>query len=110
MFALIRRSDNTLDSFVESTEGYDLEAFDAVEFEGSHEEMTWSGSAVVVRPRTTDEQARAATRGHALWERLESATPEQIESWLGANVSNLAEARQVLKFILLALKSMRRNL
>lgn len=67
---------------------------------------TWNGTSFVspppnVDPPPTAEQIRAGTflaqadRADII-ARLQTATPAQIDSWLLANVTNLAQARAVL--------------
>lgn len=42
------------------------------------------------------------------WQALQSATPAQIDNWLTANVTTIAQARSVLRLLLLAVRRLTR--
>lgn len=108
MKGLIRKSDGVLEVVVSSTDGYDLSAYDAHDLPvGDPTGFAWDGAKFITRPPSVSEQSRSTLEADELWGHLESATPAQIDNWLTANVTNITTARRVLKFILLALKSLR---
>jgi hypothetical protein len=110
MIGLIRKADNVLLAVVESTDGYDLADFVTAELPaGDPTSWAWdaASSSFVPRPPTAHEVSRAALEADVLWQRLEDSTPAQVEAWLAANMTDLASARRVVKFILLALTSLR---
>lgn len=107
MYALIRKSDNTLQEFVHSTEGYDLALFDVVSGVEDPLRLEWNGAALVEAPPPVQDTARDAMQADQLWSSLQTATPQQVEQWLAANVTDLASARRVLKFLLLAIQQLR---
>lgn len=43
------------------------------------------------------------------WQAIQSATPQQIDNWLTANVTNVAQARQVLRVLILAVRRLARG-
>ncbi len=54
-------------------------------------------------------QARIEARANATLTQLTNATPAQIDAYLAANVTSLAQARDVLKIILLGLRYLLRK-
>ena len=51
-------------------------------------------------------ETHATLDGDARWTAVRAATPAQIDAWLTANVTNLAQARDVLKLLLLAVRKL----
>jgi hypothetical protein len=107
MYGLIRRADSVLVAFVETPDGYDLAEFDAIAVAGDPARLSWNGAQFTQRNLTAAEQSRVEIEADQLWAQLDTATPQAIQSWLTANVTDLASARRVLRFILLALKLLR---
>lgn len=92
-------------AIVASTAGYDLTGLTLVDpVPEPLADYVWDSAqqAFVPRPPSPGEDFEADT----LWPALRTATPAQIEAWLASNVTNLAEARRVLKLILLALRAL----
>lgn len=108
MFALIRKSDNVIVAFVETTNGYDLAEYTALAVTGDATQLTWDGAQLVQRPPTPSEEVAAAFDSDPRWVALQSATPTQIDNWLTANVTNIAQARAVLRVLLLAIRKLNR--
>jgi hypothetical protein len=110
MYALILKADSTLDSFVNSTDGYDLELYDVYELpEGDPGQWAWNGTAIVQRAPTASEETNAALEADPRWQAMKSASPQQVENWLAANVTDLASARRVLKILVLAVQRLART-
>jgi hypothetical protein len=104
MKALINKSSRKLVALVESTEGYDLDLYDVIDAPpGDPQDVRWDGVQFVPRPPSPVEQIDAAL-GASQWVTLRSATPEQVDAWLNSNVTSVASARQVLRFLVLAVK------
>ena len=105
MIGLIRKSDGVHVANVESTDGYDLALYDAVALPaGDPTQWAWNGSAFVTRTPTPQEATEAALTDDPRWQAMKNATPVQIDSWLAANVTDLASARRVLKLLILAVQ------
>jgi hypothetical protein len=49
-------------------------------------------------------QAKLDAFGDAIWAQLKTATPAQIDTYLTNNVANLAQARVVLRILILAMR------
>jgi hypothetical protein len=110
MFALILKADSTLDSIVDSTDGYDLELYDVYELpEGDPGQWAWNGTAIVQRPPTASEETAAALEADPRWQAMKSKTPQEVETWLTSNVTDLASARRVLKILILAVQRLART-
>lgn len=62
----------------------------------------WRGSWTI----TVESAEAAALRTDPRWQALRTATPQQIDDWLNANMTTLASARQVFKILLLAVKKL----
>jgi hypothetical protein len=107
MKALIRKVDNQLEQFVESTDGYDLSLYSVVDATGDIQKLAWDGTSLIARALTRAEQTQEALKADRIWTQLETATPAQVETWLDTNVTNLKQARSVLKFLLLAVAMLR---
>jgi hypothetical protein len=43
------------------------------------------------------------------WQAMQAATPAQIDNWLAANVTTVAQARQVLRMLILAVRRLARE-
>lgn len=109
MYALIRKSDNALESIVESTAGYDLALYLVVDVAGDPHSLKWTGAALVPRDPTPAEETDAALEADARWQALKNASPAQIDAWLAGNVTSVAQARQVLKILTLAVQRLART-
>ena len=106
MKALIDEATNELRGIVASTAGIDLTGLRVVEpVPRPPHEYVWNAVTSQFDPRPPN--AAEDLKGDPFWTALRDATPQQIENWLGNNVTNLAEARRVLKLILLALRALR---
>lgn len=97
---------------VESTEGYDLAEWRVVAtnvsgFEGKRWDRT--SQAFVQRTLSESEETELALVEDPRWQLLKSATPAQIDAFLTSNVTNLAQARQVLRFLILAVQKLARS-
>lgn len=94
----------------ESLDGYDLTGRTTIENvpEPAHE-YVWNQSLQQFEPRppTQIELCAADLRADQMWDQLSNATPQQIDTWLTNNVTNLASARTVLRFLLLAVRALR---
>ena len=88
-------------AFVQATGSYTFTPADlgeyTLELVGAHK-----GSVTV----TVNSPIESARELDPRWAALKTATPAQIDNWLTANVTNLAQARDVLKTILLALRAL----
>ena len=105
MIGLIRKSDGAHVANVESADGYDLALYDAVALPpGNPTQWAWSGSAFVTRDPTPQEATEAALTDDPRWQAMKTATPAQVDTWLTANVVDLASARRVLKLLILAVQ------
>lgn len=103
VIGLIRKSDSAWVAAVVSTDGYDLALYDAFELPpGDPSQLKWDGSAFVARDPTPREQAEVAIEADPYWRIMRTATPAQVETWLTANVTDLASARRVIKILILA--------
>jgi hypothetical protein len=49
MKALIRKVDNQLEQFVESTDGYDLSLYSVVDATGDIQKLAWDGTSLIAR-------------------------------------------------------------
>lgn len=110
MFGLIRTADNTLDSKVGSTDGYDLSLYDVKELPpGDPAQWAWDGTQFVPRPPTPAEETEAALEADPRWLAMRNASPAQIEARLASDVTDLASARRVLKILVLAVQRLART-
>lgn len=109
MKALIN-ADGTLAGIVHSLDGVDVRGLTVVESvpEPPHE-FVWNVAtqAFVPRPPTRIEASRADLRADAFWTQLQDATAAQLDTWLANNVTDMASARRVLKFVLLSVRAIR---
>lgn len=53
--------------------------------------------------------AKLDARGNAQLQQLVSSTPQQVDAWLTANVTNLAQARDAFRIVLLGLRYLLRK-
>lgn len=102
MYALIR--DGQLEAFVASTEGYDLAGLTVIEVEGDVRRLRYRDGRFVERDPTPAEETRAALDADARWQAMRDASPDQVQAWLDANVTDLASARRVLRLLILAVQ------
>lgn len=110
MIGLIRKMDGAWVAAVVSTDGYDLTLYDAVELPpGDPAQWKWTGSAFVPRDPTPAEATEAALTDDPRWQAMKAATPQQVENYLAENVTNLAQAREVLKVLILAVQRLART-
>jgi len=58
---------------------------------------------VTVQPNA-DKAARVAAFNDPVWAQLRTATPAQIDTYLNTNVTTLAQARVVLRILILAMR------
>lgn len=63
----------------------------------------------VPRPPTDNEETDAALEADDHWQALKGASPAQIDDYLMSNAANPAQARQVLKIIILAVQRLART-
>jgi hypothetical protein len=94
-------------AIVYSTAGYDLADCTVIDPVPTPEhDFVWDKATqtFVPRPLTDSESTRLTLNGDPRWQALKNATPAQIDTWLANNVTNLAEARQVLGLILRAIR------
>jgi hypothetical protein len=104
--ALIDEATNELVGIVISTSGIDLTGLRIVEpVPRPPHDYRWNPVTSEFDPRPPN--AAEDLKGDPFWTALRDATPRQIDNWLTGNVTNLAEARRVLKLILLALRALR---
>lgn len=107
MYALIQKSDNELLAIVSSLDGYDMSLYTIREdIPANHTDWVWSKgtSSWVPRTPTDSEATRAALLQDQRWAALRNASGAQIDAWLESNVTNLAQARQVLGLLLRAVR------
>lgn len=110
MYGLIRKSDGVLECVVHATDGHDLTPYDVHELPaGDPMQYRWNGSAFVVRDPTPAEETAGALTADPRWAALKAASPAQIDTWLTANVTDVASARRVLKVLLLAVQALART-
>lgn len=95
---------------VYSTDGYDAALYDFVDMPpGDPTQWRWDGSTFVQRDPTPAEETAAALDTDPRWQAMKSASPAQIDTWLTANVTDLASARRVLKILVLAVQALART-
>jgi hypothetical protein len=87
MKALIKKSTNKLEQFVESSEGYDLDEYDVIEFEGHPLDVEYNGSTIVSKPRP-EKPVKLK----------EEITLQNVEERID-NAKYLKEIKEILKFI-----------
>jgi hypothetical protein len=102
MLALIKNG--VAECIVHSTDGYDLTGYTVIDAPENPGEWVWNGSQFVPRPPSMSELDAADLNADTRWQAMLTATPAQIETWLGNNVTSLADARRVLKFLIVALR------
>jgi hypothetical protein len=91
---------------VYSTAGHDLTGCTVIDpVPEPVNDHVWDRVARAFVPRPPNEVEDLAA--DPFWNSLSTATPAQIDSWLAANVTSLADARRALKLILLALRALR---
>jgi len=59
---------------------------------------------IVTLPATADQQRMIDAQSSAILQQLITATPDQVDAWLAAHVTDLASARTVLKALALGLR------
>lgn len=104
MIALINNATGQCDAIVASTAGYDLTGYTQVEAPDDPANWRWVDGQWVARPPSLTEQDAEALDADTRWQAVLDATPEQIETWLTNNVTDLASARRVLKFLIVAIR------
>lgn len=111
MYGLVSKVTNELVAIVERTDGYDLGAYDAFPVAGDPTAVAWDKAtrSIVARAPTPDEETAAALASDPQWQALRHATPAQIDAWLAGNVTSLAQARGVLRFLLLAVQTLAKS-
>ncbi len=92
-------------AFVQAAGTYALSASEpgriTVRLAGAH-----VGPEIVV---TVGDAIDTAFAADPRWQALQAATPAQIDNWLAANVTTLAQARQVLRMLVLAVRRLARE-
>jgi hypothetical protein len=96
---------------VHSTDGYDLTGLAVVAVPDPARDYAWDKATqtFVPRPLTPAEETAAAMEADPRWQAMKTATPAQIEAWLTANTTTLAEVRRVLKILILAVQMLART-
>jgi hypothetical protein len=97
---------------VDDTDGYDIESeWRVVSTDEQPTGKRWhrATQSWVERSKSPGEETRDALEADPRWRDLRAATPAQIEAWLAANTTNLAQARQVLKLLVLAVQLLART-
>lgn len=107
MIALIK--DGECIAIVHSTDGHDLDGVTVIDAPENPTEWRYQAGAWVPRPLTEVEQDEETLAGDGRWNAVRNATPAQIEAWLAANVTSLADARAVLKTLILAARKLERS-
>lgn len=112
IYAIIDKITREAEAFVYETAGYDSTLYDFVELPDDNPD-TWfwdvATETFVPRPPSDAEETFNQLAADPRWAALRNATPAQVENWLENNVTDLASARIVLKFMLLALKVLAKN-
>lgn len=101
MKALIRNG--SVEAIVDSLDGYDLAEYTVVDAPENPTDWIWDGEWQP-RPPTLSEQDETDLDTDARWQAVLTATPQQIDAWLTGNVTDLASARRVLKFLIVAVR------
>lgn len=110
MYALIDKASNTLAGITVEPSAYDLALYDVVPIPDNNPDgWIWNGTTLVARPARAIELTGAALDADPRWAALKSASPAQIDTWLDANVTDLASARRVLKILCLAIQLLART-
>jgi len=107
MITLIDKITREAVGLVESTQGHDMSALEiGPEIPGRPDEWVWDvpSESWVPRPPAVRERAGSALAADTRWQALQQATPEQVETWLASNVTDLASARRVLKILVMAVQ------
>ena len=93
---------------VYDTAGYDLTGLTVIDNvpEPPHE-FVWNNTTMTFDPRppTAAEETAKSLTADPRWQAIKTATPDQIDAWLTANVTDLASARRVLKILVLAVQT-----
>lgn len=112
MFAVIEIATGEAAAFVYETEGYDAEIFQFVPLpDDNPDAWQWdvATQSLIARPEGVADATFNSLAADPRWAALKGATPAQVETWLDTNVTDLASARTVFKFMLLALKVLANN-
>ena len=112
MYAIVDRVSRECLCFSYSTDGYDPADYDFRELPTA-DFMAWAWDVAtddfIPRPLTPREVTDAALEADSRWQAIKTATPDDIEAWLSANVTDLASARRVLKILVMAVQKLART-
>lgn len=79
-------------------------------FVGRQWEVRTGPDYIAPRPLTQDEQDVNAARGYAKLQALAGMTPAQVQTWVAANVTNLAQAQDAIATLAIAVSILARRL
>lgn len=105
-------STGALVTIVYDAQGYEVEGGSVVDnVPLPPDDFAWNVATQSFEPRppTAAEETAAALSADPRWQALKTATPAQVESWLAANVTDMASARRVLKILVLAVQTVART-
>lgn len=111
MIGLIEIASGDLVAIVDSTAGYDMTRYTTVTVTGDPTAWRWDKATqqLVPRPLSAGEVTQADLEADPRWQAMRTATPAQVETWLAANVTDLASARRVLKLLVMAVQIVART-
>jgi len=100
--------------FPPSLEGQ-TQAFNApdpknVTFVGNGFEVRTGSDYIAPRPDTPDEADAKAAKGNGKLAALAKLTPAQVQTWVNANVNTLADAKDVISTLAIAVSVLSRRL
>lgn len=107
MIALIKNGECI--AIVDSTDGHDLTGVTVIDAPENPAEWRYQAGQWQPRPLTDAEKDEQELAVDSRWNAVKSANPAQIDAWLAAHVTTLADARAVLKTLLLAVRKLERS-
>lgn len=112
MFGIVDKVTRQCVALVEDPAGYDPALYDTVAGPvGDPTQWRWdvATESWVNAPPSPSGETAAALEADPRWQAIKTATPDQVETWLTNNVTNLASARRVLKILVLAVQKLART-
>jgi len=111
MITLIDKTTREAVAVVFSTNGYDMSLYDIAGPPPENTGWIWDvpTETWIVRPPNEREQTALALDADTRWQAMKTASPQQVETWLSNNVTDLASARAVLKILVLAIQNLART-
>lgn len=81
-----------------------------ISFVGRQWEVRTGPDYIAPRPPTPDEQDAEAARSYAKLRALAGMTPAQVQAWVAANVTTLADAKDAITTLAVAVSVLARQL